>query len=128
MLSGDLSVLRASIHDTPNGQIQFFADPNAIHNLDDGSGVGQYTRHVVIGSRNVLLSQPYWNVDAALLKNFRLPWSESQRIQLRAEAYNLFNHNVFGVPDIDIGSTTLGSITTVQSTARVMQFGLRWEF
>ena len=128
MLTGDLSVLRASIHDTPNGQIQFFADPNAVHNLDTGTGVGQYPRHGNAGSRNILRSQPYWNVDAALLKNFRLPWSETQRIQLRAEAYNLFNHNVFGIPDIDIGSTTLGSITTSQSTARVMQFGLRWEF
>jgi Carboxypeptidase regulatory-like domain len=128
MLTGDLSVLRASIHDTPNGQIQFFADPNAVHNLDTGEGVGQYPRHGNAGSRNILRSQPYWNVDAALLKNFRLPWSETQRIQLRAEAYNLFNHNVFGIPDIDIGSTTLGSITTSQSTARVMQFGIRWEF
>jgi hypothetical protein len=128
MLTGDLSVLRASIHDTANGQIQFFADPNAVHNLDTGTGVGQYPRHGNAGSRNILRSQPYWNVDAALLKNFRLPWSETQRIQLRAEAYNLFNHNVFGIPDIDIGSTTLGSITTSQSTARVMQFGIRWEF
>lgn len=128
MLSGDLSVLRASIHDTPSGQIQFFADPDAVHNTDDGSGVAQYPRHGQAGSRNILRSQPFWNVDAALLKNFRLPWSENQRIQLRAEAYNLFNHNVFAPPTLDIGSVNLGSITTVQSTARVMQFGLRWEF
>jgi hypothetical protein len=127
MLSGDLSVLRASIHDTPNGQIQFFANPDAVHNLDDGSGVAQYPRHGQIGSRNVLRSQPYWNVDSLLLKNFSLPW-EGQRIQLRWEAYNLFNHNVFAPPTIDIGSVNLGSITAVQSTARVMQFGLRWEF
>jgi len=127
MLSGDLSVLRASIHDTPNGQIQFFADPDAVHNLDTGTGVAQYPRHGQIGSRNVLRSQPYWNVDSALLKNFSLPW-EGQRIQLRWESYNLFNHNVFAPPTTDIGSVNLGSITTVQSTARVMQFGLRWEF
>ena len=127
MLAGDVSVLQASIHDTPGGQIQFFADPNAVHNLDNGTGVGQYPRHGNAGSRNILRSQPYWNVDAALLKNFRLPW-EGQRIQIRAEAYNLFNHNVFGVPVIDIGSVNLGSITTSQSTARVMQFGIRWEF
>ncbi len=126
MLTGDVSALQASIHDTANGQIQFFADPNAVHNLDTGAGVGQYPRHGNIGSRNILRSQPYWNVDAALLKNFRI--TEGQRIQIRAEAYNLFNHNVFGIPDIDIGSVNLGSITTSQSTARVMQFGVRWEF
>ncbi len=128
VLSGDLSVLQASIHDTPNGQIQFFADPNLVHNPNTGTGVAQYPRHGQAGNRNVLRSTPYWNVDSALLKNFRLPW-EGQRIQLRWESYNLFNHNVFAPPtSIDIGSTTLGNVTTVQSTARVMQFGLRWEF
>ena len=69
MLSGDLSVLNGSIHDTPNGQIQFFADPNAVHNPNTGTGVAQYPRHGQAGSRNVLRSQPYWNVDSALLKN-----------------------------------------------------------
>jgi len=128
LLSGDLSVLRASIHDTPNG-IQFFADPNAVHNPNTGTGVAQYPRHGQAGSRNVLRSQPFWSVDSALLKNFKLPWSEKQRIQVRWESYNLFNHNVFAPPTtIDIGSASLGNITTVQSTARVMQFGLRWEF
>ena len=127
-LSGDLSVLRAAIHDTPNG-IQFFADPNAVHNPDTGTGVAQYFTHVEAGSRNFLRSQPFWSVDSALLKNFKLPWSETQRIQLRWESYNLFNHNVFAPPAVlDIGSQNLGQITGVQSTARVMQFGLRWDF
>lgn len=122
MLSGDLSVLQASIHDTASG-IQFFADPEAAR------AVAQYPRHGQAGSRNFLRSSPYWNVDSALLKNFRLPWSETQRLQLRWEAYNLFNHNVFAPPSvIDIGSGSFGQITGVQSTARVMQFGLRWDF
>ncbi|HEV8429343.1 MAG TPA: TonB-dependent receptor [Pyrinomonadaceae bacterium] len=130
ILEGDLSVLKASIHDTPNG-IQFFADPDAVLQ------VAKFPRHGQVGSRNVLRSQPYWNVDSALLKNFKLPWSENQRIQLRWEAYNLFNHNVFSAPStnndpnqnaLNIGSPNFGIITTVQSTARVMQFGLRWEF
>jgi hypothetical protein len=128
VLSGDLSVLQASIHDTANG-IQFFADPNAVHNPNTGTGVAQYPRHGQAGSRNALRSSPFWSVDSALLKNFKLPWSETQRIQIRWESYNLFNHNVFAPPAvIDIGSQSLGQITGVQSTARVMQFGFRWEF
>ncbi len=127
VLSGDLSVLKASIHDTPDGRIQFFADPNLVHNPNTGTGVAQYPRHGRIGNRNVLRSQPFWNVDSAVLKNFRL--GENQRIQLRWESYNLFNHNVFAPPTtINIGSASLGNITTVQSTARVMQFGIRWDF
>jgi hypothetical protein len=130
VLSGDLSVLKASIHDTPSG-IQFFADPNAV------LAVAQYPRHGQVGSRNVLRSQPFWNVDSALLKSFKLPWSETQRIQLRWESYNLFNHNVFAPPStnndpninaLNIGASNFGIITQVQSTARVMQFGLRWDF
>jgi hypothetical protein len=128
VLSGDLSVLKASIHDTPQG-IQFFADPNAVHNPNTGTGVAQYPHHGQAGSRNALRSSPFWSVDSALLKNFKAPWSESQRFQLRWESYNLFNHNVFAPPAvIDIGSQSLGQITGVQSTARVMQFGFRWEF
>ena len=130
ILEGDLSVLKAKIHDTPAG-IQFFADPQA------ALAVAKYPRHGQIGSRNLLRSQPYWNVDSALLKNFKLPWSERQTLQLRWESYNLFNHNVFSPPStnndpninaLNIGAPNFGIITTVQSTARVMQFGVRWDF
>ena len=128
VLSGDTNALKASIHDTPSG-IQFFADPEA------ALAAVRYPRHGEIGNRNVLRSQPFWNVDSAVLKNFRL--GENHRIQLRWEAYNLFNHNVFAPPStandpnsnaLNIGATNFGIITAVQSTARVMQFGIRWDF
>jgi len=122
LLTGNGAALREQIHDGPDGTIQFFADSEAARNSTS------YPQHGQIGSRNALRSSPFWNVDTALLKNFKLPWSEKQRLQVRWEAYNLFNHNVFGVPDTDIGSTTFGQVTTVQSTARVMQFGIRWDF
>ncbi len=130
VLTGDLNALRAGIHDTPDG-IQFFADPQA------ALAAVRYPRHGEIGNRNIIRSQPYWNVDSAVLKNFKLPWSETQRLQLRWEAYNLFNHNVFAPPStngdpninaLNIGASNFGIITAVQSTARVMQFGLRWDF
>ncbi|HKG79550.1 MAG TPA: hypothetical protein VKA78_09025, partial [Pyrinomonadaceae bacterium] len=128
VLSGDSSALKASIHDTTSG-IQFFADPDA------ALAAVSYPRHGQIGNRNVLRSQPFWNVDTAVLKNFKL--GENHRIQLRWESYNLFNHNVFAPPStandpnsnaLNIGATNFGIITTVQSTARVMQFGIRWDF
>ena len=130
IINGDAKALKESIHDTPAG-IQFFADPDA------ALAAVRYPVHGEIGNRNVLHSQPFWNVDSAVLKNFRLPWSETQRIQLRWESYNLFNHNVFAPPStnnnpginaLNIGAGNFGIITTVQSTARVMQFGLRWDF
>ena len=130
VITGDQNALKASIHDTPSG-IQFFADPDA------ALAAVRYPIHGEIGNRNVLRSQPFWNVDSAVLKNFKLPWSETQRLQLRWESYNLFNHNVFAPPStsnnpsinaLNIGAGNFGIITAVQSTARVMQFGLRWDF
>jgi hypothetical protein len=119
---GNARALRASIHDGPNGTIQFFADPDA------ALAAVHYPRHGEIGNRNVLRSTPFWNLDTALLKNFGLPWSENQRLQVRWEAFNAFNKHVYGIPDTDIGSNTFGQVTTSQSTARVMQFGIRWDF
>ena len=44
--------------------------------------------------RNAFRGPGFWNVDAALFKNFRV--TEKVRLQLRFEAYNLFNHaNLF---------------------------------
>ncbi|HKO96428.1 MAG TPA: carboxypeptidase-like regulatory domain-containing protein [Pyrinomonadaceae bacterium] len=122
VISGNAAALRASIHDAPGGTIQFFADPAA------ALAAVEYPRHGEIGNRNTLRSTPFWNLDTAVLKNFKLPWSENQRIQLRWEAFNAFNHHVFGLPDRDIGSTTFGQVTTSQSVERVMQFGIRWDF
>ena len=43
-----------------------------------------------------LRSMRFWNVDFALAKN--IPIKESMKLQFRAEAFNLFNHMVLGVP------------------------------
>ena len=120
---GDRNALRASIHDAPDGTIQFFADPEA------ALAAVRYPRHGQPGNRNTLRGPGYWNLDTALLKNFRLPWSETQRLQIRWESYNVFNHHSFALPSsTDIGSSTFGQITTSASNPRVMQFGVRWDF
>jgi hypothetical protein len=66
-------------------------------------------------------------VDLALSKNFKLPW-EGQRIQIRAEAFNAFSHNAFGLPGVNINSGTFGQITSSATAAREMQFAIRWDF
>jgi hypothetical protein len=50
------------------------------------------------------------NTDAALEKNFGL-WSESSRLQFRAELYNIFNHANFYAPDSTVGDTNFGVIS-----------------
>jgi hypothetical protein len=120
---GDGNALRPSIHNAADGTIQFFADPEA------ALAAVRYPRHGEPGNRNVLRGPSFWNMDTALLKNFRLPWSETQRLQIRWEAYNAFNHHSFGLPSsTDIGSTSFGQVTGSASNPRVMQFGVRWDF
>jgi hypothetical protein len=80
------------------------------------------------GNRNALRGPSYWGFDMAVLKNFKLPW-EGQRIQLRWESYNVFNHNVFGLPASNFAdSTSFGRITGSASAPREMQFAIRYDF
>jgi hypothetical protein len=123
--NGDANALRGRIHDSGSGSgstIQFFADP------ETASDALRYPRHGEVGNRNVLRGPLFWNVDTALLKNFRMPWSEGHKLVFRWESFNVFNHHVFALPDASIASPTFGQITGSASAPRVMQFALRYEF
>jgi hypothetical protein len=128
-LNGPISALQGRIHDDEDGTIQFFDNPLAVFDpANPNSGVLRYPRHGEIGSRNVLRGPGFWNVDTALLKNFQMPWSESQRLQIRWEAFNLFNHNSFNLPNASVVSAAFGQITSSASIPREMQFAIRYEF
>jgi hypothetical protein len=120
VLVGPNTNFAVDIRDTPGG-IQYFADPDAVQ------ANFRYPRHGEVGNRNVFRSQGYWNVDAVVSKKFAMPW-EGHVLTFRAEAYNLFNKNFFGPPNLDFQSTEFGLITTSQSDPRVIQFALRYDF
>ncbi|MCA1615964.1 MAG: TonB-dependent receptor [Acidobacteria bacterium] len=75
--------------------------------------------------RNTLDGPGYRNVNASLVKHTRL--TESASLQLRAEAFNLFNHPNFDLPDNFLGSPTFGQIRSAQSP-RHLQFGVKLLF
>jgi hypothetical protein len=75
--------------------------------------------------RNTLDGPGFQNVNASLVKNTQL--GESVRLQLRAEAFNLFNHPNFNLPDNFLGSPTFGRILSAQSP-RHLQFGVKLLF
>ncbi len=127
--SNNLAPLRASIHDASNGTIQFFQDPTAVFDPSNPTaGALRFPRHGEIGSRNILRGPGFWNLDTAVLKNFKMPWAESHQLQIRWESFNAFNHNSFGLPAVGITGTTFGTITTSASTPREMQFAFRYSF
>jgi len=73
--------------------------------------------------RNIARGYPMYQLDIGLHKEFRL-WSESSKLQVRAEAFNLLNQTNFMAPDSNISNSTFGSITTT-FPARQLQFAMK---
>ncbi len=66
----------------------------------------------------------YWNVDAALIKRIR--FKERLGMELRLEAFNVFNHTNFSVDNtLDINDTDFGKINSAFDP-RILQ--LAWKF
>jgi outer membrane receptor protein involved in Fe transport len=63
--------------------------------------------------------------DLTVTKMFSL--SARNRIELRMEAYNLFNQIVWEDPDLNIASTNFGKVTRkrLEASGREVQVGLR---
>ncbi len=92
------------------GQVFFNVEPGQTGNL----------------GRAIINAPSFFNVDAALLKNFR--FTERTRLQFRVEAFNALNRaNFFGAQIQNIASTTFGQITGANG-GRQMQLALRLEF
>ncbi|HEY4423588.1 MAG TPA: TonB-dependent receptor [Pyrinomonadaceae bacterium] len=75
--------------------------------------------------RNILEGPGFQNVNMSILKNTR--FNERVNLQFRAEAFNLFNHPNFNLPDNFLGSPTFGRITSARDP-RHIQFGLKLLF
>ncbi len=75
--------------------------------------------------RNILDGPGYQSFNVALVKN--TAFSETVKLQFRAEAFNFFNHPNFNLPDNFLGSPTFGRITSARDP-RHLQFGLKLLF
>lgn len=61
--------------------------------------------------RNIIRALPAWQIDMALRRQFNL--TEKLNLQLRAEAFNIFNHPNFGTINNSLTSTTFGQATNM---------------
>jgi len=61
--------------------------------------------------RNSVRTYPFYQLDSALHKEFRL-WSETSLLDLRLEAFNVLNQVNYGPPDSNRSNGSFGSITT----------------
>lgn len=80
------------------------------------------------GTRALVRLAGFVNFDMSLAKSFTMPWKESHRIQLRGEAFNVFNHVNFFNPSLALSAPATFGEYRDASAPRVMQFALRYEF
>ncbi|HLL14635.1 MAG TPA: TonB-dependent receptor [Pyrinomonadaceae bacterium] len=93
------------------------------------------------GDRNVFRLPGYVVLDMGMSKTFGMPWSETQKLQLRFEAFNVTNTQRMGSlkggrdgyglvldPQNDSPPSNWSNFSGIQGDRRVMQFGFRFEF
>ena len=70
----------------------------------------------------------YWTVDLSLVKRFK--FGDRVAAELRADAFNAFNHPAFGNPNGGYGSATFGQVTGMAGSyiPRLVRFGARLTF
>ncbi len=85
-----------------DGTVQWVS-PNAFARPASHDAFGNLQRNAVFGPG-------WWNVDAALLKNFRLTQSGGRYFQFRLEAYNLFNRKNLNSPTMNFPDDNFGKI------------------
>jgi hypothetical protein len=76
--------------------------------------------------RNVARSDPFYQLDLGLHKNFGLGRDQT-RLEARVEAFNLLNKTNFGPANGNRSSSSFGAITST-SVARQIQLGLKLYF
>jgi hypothetical protein len=75
---------------------------------------------------NVIDLPGSWNVDAGLMKNFRI--KDATRLQLRIEAFNVLNHANLNGPNLSVASSDFGKIYGKYGQGRRIQLGVRFMF
>jgi len=75
--------------------------------------------------RNAVIGPGLQEFDLSLQKDIRL--KEAIKLQFRAEAYNLFNHPNFNIPNRTAFTSNFGSISSAQDS-RQFQFALKLAF
>ncbi|MGA2074650.1 MAG: hypothetical protein ABSH52_14225 [Terriglobia bacterium] len=76
--------------------------------------------------RNIIIGPGLTTYDLGLHKDFAL--TEKMGLTFRGEFFNIFNTPNFNLPDRSIGVSSSGTINSVISNAREIQFALRLHF
>jgi hypothetical protein len=76
--------------------------------------------------RNTMTGPSLYKADLALDKE--IPVGSESAVHLRVEAFNLFNHTNLGTPNRFVNTPQFGTISEAMTSARQIQFVLRYNF
>lgn len=76
--------------------------------------------------RNILFGPGRVNFDMSLFKDF--PIGERAKLELRGEAFNIWNTPPFGLPNATIGASNVATISSTAGNPRQLQVGARLVF
>jgi hypothetical protein len=76
--------------------------------------------------RNTFYGPGITNVDASIIRNFRL--LRTRTIQFRLEAFNALNNPIWNDPNTTLTSPLYGTINTTRKPMRELQLGLKFVF
>jgi hypothetical protein len=76
--------------------------------------------------RNNVRAPMFWQVDFVANKRFAMPWPQGS-VELRLEAFNLFNHTNFRAPNGNRSAAAFGTITSTYDPRQV-QLGVKVNF
>ena len=76
--------------------------------------------------RDILTGPGFHNIDFGLSRIINI--TERAHLEIRAEAFNLFNTPQFGLPNATLGQSTTAVISSVTNPQRQIQLAARIQF
>ena len=80
--------------------------------------------------RSSMITPAFQTFDLALHKQIAMPYAEGHSLQLRLEAFNVFNHPVWSAPQGNTSAADFGiiSATSANVPMRQLQLGVKYSF
>jgi hypothetical protein len=76
--------------------------------------------------RNIVIGPGIFNTDMSLIRNVMMGGGRS--LQFRLEAFNVFNHPIWGDPNMAVTSPQYGTINSTRTPMRELQLGVKFAF
>jgi hypothetical protein len=65
-------------------------------------------------------------LNLSVIRSFKMPFVESQHLEMRLEAFNALNTPQYAAPDANLGAGTFGQVTSTQINNRELQLAAKF--